>query len=210
MSSVATNGEGEHELIPPFFIFIPGGYTWTPSDESRSCTAVQQLHGSASICYHIRRGVWCVESDWTWKIGVSLAFRHTHSKWWLNSFFCDLKVNYFLIILKERHHFFLIIWQQFVRTYYCPRDMTFPQQPYFDRHVFQNSNFSYFIIKNIFLVVFLKVFCSFYGVFTRLNYFWAYFGGLFEVLEKSRSPTWWTKMATIQIIMTQILRHLTH
>ena len=32
------------------------------------------------------------------------------------------------------------IWQQFDITYHCPRDLTFPWQPYFERHVFQNFN----------------------------------------------------------------------
>ena len=40
--------------------------------------------------------------------------------------------------------FLKIIWKQFDMTGDCPRDLTYPWQPYFDGHVFQNLNLSYF------------------------------------------------------------------
>ena len=38
-------------------------------------------------------------------------------------------------------------------TCHCPRSLTFPWQPYFDRHVFQNFEFSYLIHFMVFLLV---------------------------------------------------------
>ena len=43
--------------------------------------------------------------------------------------------------------FLKIIWQQFDMTCDCPGDLAFPWQPYFDRHFFQNFNFSSLKIK---------------------------------------------------------------
>ena len=83
-------------------------------------------------------------------------------------------------------------FQQFDITCPCPRDLTFPWQPYFDWHVFQNFKFSNFKIKQ---KLSGKVFRKTYGVFICFNCFWADFGRFFEVLDKSRSPRWRTKMA---------------
>ena len=39
--------------------------------------------------------------------------------------------------------FLKVIWQQFDMTRQYPCDLTSPWEPYFDRHVFRNFNFSY-------------------------------------------------------------------
>ena len=44
----------------------------------------------------------------------------------------NIKVN----ATKLGDFFLKIIWEQFYMTCHCPRDLTFPRQPYFDRHVF--------------------------------------------------------------------------
>ena len=76
-------------------------------------------------------------------------------------------------------------------TYHCPRDSTFPWQPYFDRHVFrQNFNFSYFKIKQKLSCSIFKAFRSFYVVFIHFSYFWPDFGQRFELLDLSRNPRW--------------------
>ena len=92
------------------------------------------------------------------------------------------------------------IWQQNDRTFYCPRESTFPWQPYFDRHVFQNVDFSYFKLNNSILVVdHLEISRSFYGVFIPFNYFSADFGRIFfRFWKKSTNSRWWTKMAATQ------------
>ena len=43
------------------FVLCLGGHTWTRRDETRSCPAIQQLHGRVSFCYHIRRSFWSAE-----------------------------------------------------------------------------------------------------------------------------------------------------
>ena len=48
---------------------------------------------------------------------------------------------------------------------YCPRDLTFPWQPYFNRRIFQNCNFPYFKIKQ-------QLSCS---VFQSLDHFMVFF-----------------------------------
>ena len=57
-------------------------------------------------------------------------------------------------------------------TCHCPLDLTFPWQPYFDRHVF--SKFQFLLFKKLnksFLVAFFKSLDPFYGVFICFNYF---------------------------------------
>ena len=61
---------------------------------------------------------------------------------------------------------------------YCALDLTFPWQPYFDRHVFQNFDFPCFKFKNGFPVVSLKSldhFIVFYSFLLPLNHFCTFF-----------------------------------
>ena len=67
-------------------------------------------------------------------------------------------------------------------TRYCPRDLTFPLQTYFDRHVFQHLISLVLSLNNSFLVVLSLVFRLFYGVSIRFNYFLANF---WRFLKKS-------------------------
>ena len=80
----------------------------------------------------------------------------------------------------------------------CPRDLTFPCQPYFDSHVFENSISLSLKIKGKLSCNIFHVLRSLYGVFIRINYFWLHFGRFSEVLDKSRNPRRRTKMAAVQ------------
>ena len=74
-----------------------------------------------------------------------------------------LNVNNFLLILKQTPpNSLTFIWQEFGMTYLGVNNLTFPWQPYFDKHIFRNFDF---------LAVLIRIVHVFFVIFTSLDRF---------------------------------------
>ena len=92
----------------------------------------------------------------------------------------------------------------------CPSDLTFPWQPYFDRHVFFNISISLSLkIKQKLSCGILWVFTSFYDVFIRYNCLWSQFRTVFwgfGQIQKSKMADQYGRYSEMGI---QLLCHVT-
>ena len=114
----------------------------------------------------------------------------------VNSFF-NIKANSTIL-----GHFF---WQQFGLKCHCPRDLTFPWEPCFDKHVFSKLQFPYFKIKQRLSCSIFKVLRSFYVFLLVLVTFDPILDDFVEALDKSKMAD---QHGRHSVLITQLLRHI--